>query len=81
MIIFQPFGDAHLVQGFGGKQMARHCPGLLGGPHHKACKGIHKEERLRTVLLFISMMALTLVSGLISPAMVNITMFVKELSR
>ena len=38
------------------------------------------EERLRTVLVFISMMALSLASGLMTPALMRVTMSVKEVS-
>ena len=68
---------SHLDQGFGGRQTEHCCPGLHGGSHKKTIKGPQMEERLRTVLIIISMRALTLVNGVISPALVRITMFVK----
>ena len=54
------------------------CPGLHFGSFIKTSKEIHKEERLRTVLVLNSMMALTLASGGITPALMRFTMFVKD---
>ena len=71
---------SNLDQGFGGRQTDRCCPGLHGGTHQKTSKGPQKEERLRTVLLLISVMALSLASGLMSPALMCISMFVREVS-
>ena len=57
------------------------CPGLHGGPQQKtSMKGNPVEGRLRTVLVFISMMALSLASGQMTPALNRIIMFVKEVS-
>ena len=70
---------SHLDQGFGDKQMEHCCPGLHGGPQQKtSMKGNQVEERLRTVLVFISMTALSLASGQMTPALRRITMFMKE---
>ena len=72
---------SHLDQGFGDKQMEHCCPGLHGGPQQKtSMKGNQVEERLRTVLVLISMMALSLARGLMTPALMRVTMFVKEVS-
>ena len=72
---------SHLDQGFGDKQTEHCCPGLHGGPQQKtSMKGNQVEERLRTVLVFISMTALSLASGQMTPALMRITMFVKEVS-
>merc|ERR1712126_641149 len=67
-------------KGFGGKQTEHCCPGLHGGSQEKTRKGIQVEERLRTVLVFILMTALSLASGLMTTALLHITMFVKEVS-
>ena len=71
---------SHLDQGFGDRQTERCCPGLHGGPHQKTSKGNLIMERLRTVLMFISMKALSLASGGMPPALMRFTMFVKEVS-
>ena len=72
---------SHLDQGFGDKQTEHCCPGLHGGPQQKtSMKGNQVEERLRTVLVLISMMALSLARGLMTPALMRVTMFVKEVS-
>ena len=70
--------SANLDQGFGGRQTDRCCPGLHGGPQTQTLKGIQMEERLRTVLVLFSMKTLTLASGMITPALLHITMFVKD---
>ena len=68
-------------QGFGDKQTEHCCPGLHGGPQQKtSMKGNQVEERLRTVLVLISTMALSLARGLTTPALMRVTMFVKEVS-
>ena len=69
---------SNLDQGFGGRQTEHCCPGLRGGAQEKTSKGIQMEERLRTVLMLFSMRALTLASGMITPALLHITMFVKD---
>ena len=71
---------SHLDQGFGDRQTERCCLGLLGGLHQKTIKGNLIMERLRTVLMFISMKALSLASGGMPPALLQFTMFVKEVS-
>ena len=71
---------SNLCQGFGGRQTEHCCPGLHGGVQQKTTKGPQMEERMRTVLLFISLTTLTLASGGMAPALVRITMFVKEVS-
>ena len=72
---------SHLDQGFGDKQMEHCYPGLHGGPQQKtSMKGNQVEESLKTVLVFISMTALSLDSGQMTPALMRITMFVKEVS-
>ena len=72
---------AHLDQGFGDKEMEHCCPGLHGGPQQKiSMKGNQVEETLKTVLGFISMTALSLASGQMTPALMRVTMFVKEVS-
>merc|ERR1719153_12122 len=68
--------DYSHTMGFGGRQTEHWCPGLLGGPQKKTAQGIQMEERLKTVLLFISLTTLTLASGLISTALLHLTMFV-----
>jgi len=68
-------------KGFGDKQTEHCCPGLHGGPQQKtSMKGNQVEERPRTVLVLISMMALSLARGLMTPALMRVTMFVKEVS-
>ena len=81
------FCDAHcavwsnLDQGFGDKQMEHCCPGLHGGPQQKtSMKGNQVEERLRIVLVFIWMTALSLASWQMTTALNRIIMFVKEVS-
>ena len=69
-----------LSQGFGGKQTEHCCPGFQCGSHGRTVKGIQMEERLRTVVLLISVRVLTLASGVMRLAPVQITMFVKEVS-
>ena len=72
---------SHVDQGFGDKQTEHCCPGLHGGPQQKtSMKGNQVEERPRTVLVLISMMAISLASGLMTPALNRIIMFVKEVS-
>ena len=71
---------SHLDQGFGGRQTEHCCPGLLGGSQQKTVKGNQMEERIRTVPLFISMMAPWLASGMIASALSQSSMFVKEVS-
>ena len=71
---------SNLDQGFGRRQTDRCYPGLHGGTLQKTTKGPQKEERLRTVLLLVSMRAITLASGMIGPALMLFTIFVKEVS-
>ena len=71
---------SHLDQGFGGRQTEHCCPGLHGGAQQKAAKGLQMEERLRTVLVLVSMKAAWLASGGMATALVRFTMFVKEVS-
>merc|ERR1711936_356523 len=61
---------------FGGRQTEHCCPGLLGGTYQKTVQGNQMEERPRTVVLFISMITLGLVSGGMAPARMRISMFV-----
>ena len=71
--------SSHLDQGFGDKQTEHCCPGLHGGPQQKtSMRGNQVEERPRTVLVFISMTALSLASGQMTPALNRIIMFVKQ---
>ena len=70
---------SNLDQGFGDKQTEHCCPGLHGGPQQKtSMKGNQVEERLRTVLVFISMKAPRLASGSMSPALLHFSTYVKD---
>merc|ERR1712004_810458 len=72
--------DYSHTMGFGGRQTEHCCPGLHGGSHTKTSKGNQMEERLRTVLLFVSLTTLWLASGMMPPALRQSTMFVKKVS-
>ena len=53
---------------------------ILIASHREWKMGPQKEERLRTVLLLVSMRANSLASGMIGPALMLFTIFVKEVS-
>merc|ERR1712156_1375906 len=77
------FGTAPTTRsqkGFGGRQTEHCCPGLLGGAQEKTAQGNQLEEIMRTVLLLVSLAAMRLASGGISPALLRFTMVVKEIS-
>ena len=72
--------DQILIRGLAAGRRNTVVPGLLGGTQQNTSKGNQMEERMRAVLLLLSMRTLTLANGVMSPALERITMFVKEVS-
>ena len=88
MTSFQTFDDSRCIVHFGdilirGLAAGRRNTVVLVsmvGRKKRQRKGPQLEERMRTVLLLVSLAAMRLASGGISPALLRFTMVVKEIS-